>query len=477
MRRQSSNTESLVYAYGCGQPLSGWPQAEAEQERTNILWDRLVGIERDYLDAILAAAARDEPRIRALCGAIDAIREELRSAAKSGAAKNPARLDELRAARRELWAALAQWRKAHPDTLRALELVRRGRVVEARQQTDCWWPNYNAVIQRYEAQRIAVLRKGRRLNLHDIERDDGCLTVQIQRTRSGLGASPEELQSGEFAALQIGRVDPRAYQPTAGFRGARDRLCRTVVEMRIDAEGHALRLPVWMHRPLPPAARIKSAQIVWRRQGDRLRYQLCLTLSQPARTVVHPGRGSPATAVRIAIADLGNGLQVAVANEAARPERLILDAHWMAMMDRVERLAAILNDESAAPHERIRARLERPGLWARLLRRRREIYRLWARALCQRYARIEIHTPALSEQAWIDRARDVNALRHRACAHSLVAELQHQGRKHGCEITVAIAAPDASAPVPSRVRRQRIKDLPAPAARESTALASAEASA
>jgi len=463
MKRQNAMTEALVYAYGCGAPLSGWPHAEAEAERAGILWDRLVGIERAYEAAIEVQARADEPAIDALLVALATA--DVR-AAGDGAQRRDA-VAEIRSTRRQLRPLLWQWQREHKDVMTAIEHERRQAVIAARQTTDTWWPNYNAVIARYETARRETARRGRRLRLRDIARDDGCLTVQIQRTRTGLGAAPVELQGGTVSALAIGVVPAAAHDPHT-HRGDRRRARRTVVEMRVDADGNMIRLPLWYHRPLPARARVKSAQLTWARVGDRLRYQLCLTVSMP-RTERRP-EGTGVGTVVVAPEMVGQRLCTAtVSGQDGYRDSIALDAHWLAMMDRVDRLPAIIGDDSLPDQQRIRARLERPGLWARLLRRRRELYRLAARALAQRYAVIRIETPALCEAAWIDRGTPASALRHRACAHVLIAEIQHQARKHGAIVDLAVA--DASAPVPQRVRRHRNKELSASTHTQPAALA------
>lgn len=464
MKRHRDDRESRVYAYGCGQPVSGWAEAEAEHERAGILWDRLVGIERDHEQRIESAARADVPELDAMLHRID----DTKARINGDAAQRKTLITEIRALRRQVKPLVWQWMREHKDAMREIESHRREAVIEARRSTDAWWCNYNSVIQRYETARRETARRGRRLRLRSIERDDGCLTVQIQRTRSGLGAAPRELSDGTVSAIQIGLVPPEAHDPHTP-RGERRRLCQTIVELRVDADGHMIRLPVWLHRPLPADARIKVAQLVWRREGDRLQYQLCLTVSRPTQALHHTRSGDGVT-VRIEPHMHGRVLRVATIL-AEPPEYIDLDEAWLQQMDRVDRLPAVMADESVPYQQRIRARLQRPGLWSRLLRRRREQYRLAARDLAQRYGKILIEMPALSEQAWLDRGKEANAVRHRACAHQLVLALQEQAAKTGS--TVEIAIEDASAPVPQRVRRRRDKDLRAPGAPAPAALASA----
>ena len=467
MRRQK-DTESLVYAYGCGEPTVGWQEAQAENERCRMLWDRLVAVERSYEQEIETAARADVPALDVLLQAIAHLSGEI---ARSEGERKKALVVERRSARRETWPLLAAWRKAHPEQMREFEVRRRARVVDERHATLAYWCNYNAVIQRYDTARRAVREKGRRLRLTDIERDDGCLTVQIQRTRSGLGAAPRELQDGSVSALAIGVV-PEAAHDEHTFRGERRRLCRTEVEMRVDAAGNTIRLPLWYHRQLPEDCRVKQVQLVWSRRGERYEYRLCLTISRPRRERA-PHSSHHIAMLRIAIATERGALRVAeiIGTDLAMPERIELDRHWCSMMGRCEWLQGRITDDALPDRERIRARIELPGLRARLLGRRTEQYRLAALNLAMRYRRVVIESPALSEAAWADRGTDANALRHRACAHRLVAEIQHQGRKHGCEVEVVLAERVASAPVPPKVRRRRVNGLGERSDGQSVALA------
>lgn len=218
MKRQSDGVETLVYAYGCGEPTAGVDAVMAEDARMRALWDRLVGIDREYERRVLASACADDEKLAAIVAELEQRR-----------AMTTAPDDDWRAERKlqrdleaQTWPLLAAWRKTNVDTLREHEQWRREQVTLARQESGCYWGNYNAVIQRYDTARVEVRTRGRRLQFSDRTRDDGCLTVQIQRTASGLGAAPNELQDGTYAQLQIGRVPDAAYSPST-FRGERRR--------------------------------------------------------------------------------------------------------------------------------------------------------------------------------------------------------------------------------------------------------------
>lgn len=447
---------NLVYAYRCGEPTSGLDALLAEHERVTIFWDSLVQIDRAHEQRQIDAARADEPEIDAQCAAIDVLSARIKTLFDDGAKRSDAELSSLITERRALFsarrAAMNAWRKAHKDTVRAIEVARQQAVKAARQATDAWWPNSNLAIQRYDAARQVCRRTGRRLRLHDEERDDGVIAVQIQRTRTGLGAAPEELQNGSVAALQIGYVPDSAYDVGIPAAIRRERR-RTVLEMRIDADGNTVTCPITLHRPLPDECRIKSAQLTWRAQAGVLAWQLCLTLSLPDVATVAPS-GEPATLALAWQPQDDGSLLVATCGA----HRCVLDARWMRQMDYVETLHAMLDAEDDDPRwtaygERMArvapgrrtprelAEVERAQLRQRLLRRRREVYRLWAREIVRAYGAIVMDDTDLSRVA-TDEARSAsNSLRHRAAPHTLRQEIVHQARKVGTPIL------DPSAPV------------------------------
>jgi hypothetical protein len=451
---------NLVYAYRCGEPTSGLDALLAEHERVTMFWDAMVQIDRAHEQMQIDAAAADVPAIAEQCQAIETLSTRIRAAFADGRKKSDAELLTMLSERRGLFSerrtALNAWRKSNKPKVREIEVSRQQAVKRARQSTDAWWPNYNLTIQRYDAARQACRQKGRRLRLHDESRDDGVLAVQIQRTPSGLGAAPDELQDGTVRALQIGYVPDSAYDVGIPAATRRERR-RTVMEMRVDADGHCARLPITLHRPLPDDCRVKSAQLTWRKGPGGIAWQLCLTLSLPDSPVVEPS-GEPATLALSWASQEDGGLLVATCGT----HRCVLDARWQAQMDYVERLHAMLDADDDDPRwaeyaarmarvapgrrtPRELAEIERAQLWQRLLRRRREVYRLWAREIVRAYGAIVMDDTDLSRVA-TDEARSAsNSLRQRAAPHTLRQEIVHQARKASTSVTSA-TAPVLAAP-------------------------------
>lgn len=421
MKRQNDTTESLVYAYHCRPPVSGWDAVLAESARMGALWDALVEIERAAERQLEEAAAADDPEVAVRLGAIGDLTARLRGTdAPTDRAAILAIVKERATIRRSLWPLLAAWRKAHNETCDRIEVARRAAVTKARQASPCWWPNYNAVIENYDRARKGVRQFGRRLRKSDAAAG-GFLAVQIQRTRSGLGGAPGEIVGAGLSMLRIESAERETH-----------------VTLRVDRKGHTITLPLVLHRPLPPDVRVKSAQLIWRADPERHGARLCLTITRPFIERVPAGAGTAEIELGY-WPEIGGGLTVARGSE-----RLRLNTRWMARMDRIEHLTGVLDSVSAAPYCIKAWSRERNNLREKLPRVRREQYRLFARRLAKTYADIRLTMPLLCVVAQHERGSDENARRHRAALSSLQSELQHQCRQHGCRLTIASATVPAS---------------------------------
>lgn len=447
MKRQHTEHQTLVYAYGVGTILSGLDHAYAERDRNRRLWGALVGIDELNDVAILAAASADDNRLvslrdeiyfagRALTDAIDARARErkrvrgntvahgLDDAVTNWAAKH-------KSLRKEFYERISAWRGAHPDAIREFNARRFAAIKEARNASGLYWGNYNRVCQTFDAARQLCRKTGRRLRKSDEERTDGCLTVQIQRTSSGLGAAPRELQNGAYSALQIGAVPAAAYDPVTP-RGQRSRLSQTTLDMRVDSDGHMLTARMWMHRPLPADCRIKAAQLTWRDGGARGRkWQLALTITRPPIATVH---AHPADVVGI---DMGwrimqdRSLRVAIYADTHGAKELRLPAQWMEHQDWLERQQAEIDSEIIFGDDAIRkAQLRIKGGRTKDMGERREMYRLFARTIAMRYGVVAVEHLDLAAIA-VSKEHAGRANRQRACVHQLLAEIKHQCAKHG----------------------------------------------
>jgi hypothetical protein len=541
MKRSKPENTVLVYAYGCLPPVSQklpYPYAdmvkmddfshvEAEVEKQRAMWDALVAMDREHaamidkfmvdqdpayakavsdyknaqaqLDLILVKKRPVRGHLRGPKALIDSIfekHENLRSEQSDALVlKNPPSDDDglmitstneaiaiRNAARKRMWDLAKLWRREHKGIYKMFDAARSEKIKKTRQASGLYWGNYNRVIDNYDATRKRCLKQGRKVRFADWSRQDGCLTVQIQRTASGLGADPSELFDGSFGPLQIGRV-PEGVEKLPS--GKRSRACRTLVEMRVDAAGNFVKCPVWMHRPMPDGCRVKRAQIAWRKEGDRYRGYFCLTLVMPRQDIKRTS--NKPCSVDFSWEEKPDGsLKVATIHPVKGPsQEICLPPRWMTGLDQVERrgkyihrdlidIAAYIKADNQMNsllketvgrfnskagfksvsanklYEAIEAinydvpdlvlgwakRYEHLSAWrdnlrARLIRRRREEYRLAARKIAMEFSIIDFGVD-MDLTAKSDDQRN----KIRACISSLVAEIEHQAKKHGAEVRV-----------------------------------------
>lgn len=486
---------NLVYAYACGEPVSGWTEAQAEMERQRALWDACVTIEREMERQEILIARSDDAALDDMCQRIEAL--SLAMDAASGEEFQALRKDRraLYAERKKL---LSAWRKSNKPKVQAIEAARRAAVKAAHQDAQAttasdpekvlFWANANRVIGDYETARRTVKQFGRRLQLSDEARMDGVLTVQIQRTRSGLGAAPRELQDGTYGNLAIGMIPPGADKLAHHKRTAARKV---MMEMRADADGNMLRAPVYLHRDMPEIARVKLAQFVWRMEGGKMTYGLRLTLGdlpQPAQAWTN----GAACAVSLRAEDRAGLVLGVVADAQGERETLRLSGPWTAKAKLCEKMKSDLQAEISGLREAWRdislpalvreclfgkryapppallhevmdaCLLSLPravrawrdgrgggksryqswsGMRLRLLRSRREQMRLMARDLASRYGVIVLPDTDFAAAQREDERDDFSAAKW-ACLHELRKEIQHQAVKAGGRVVIAPADDD-----------------------------------
>jgi hypothetical protein len=434
--QDDDSLESIVYAYGGAFPLAGWEAAQAEMARQRELWNRLVELDREADRQLLELAGQAIPaiteirnRLETLTAEYDALVAERR--AKRRAARKriatpeldaaiDAKRRTLRAARRELWALVRDWRRTHPDEYLQWKIQRRTAIVAARRASTCYWCNYDRVLDDFDCARQAKFRGKGSPRIKIPTEDEGVLTVKINRTRSGLGASAMEILSGQCPQVNLDLAE----------RGW------SRLSIRIDADGHELVMPVMIHRPLPLEGRIKRVQVTWWMDGAQRRFQAAFTVVKPAiPPITHPGQ----TAIGI---DLGFRLQadgsllVATGVDSnGAIHRWALPASWMAQMDYA--------DAEPEHPDQERVWVEKRNLRAKLIRRRGEYYMTAiARPLCQTYAVITLEKWNMAktarkkqnETAEPELPPPARRNRHRAALSTLRDAIELQAKKFGTRL-------------------------------------------
>lgn len=333
--------------------------------------------------------------------------------------------------------------------------------------------------------------------------ENGRVGVQIQG-----GMSADELFSNADTRLQIDPVDPRAWDDETP-RGERRRLSRTRLRLRIGSEGRTPVWSEWdviMHRPLPEGAVIKRAWCKRRKVGTRYKWDLQLTLDLGEQEGVEHEAPGTVAGIDIGWRRREDGLRIAYVATDSDHHELLLDNERLAEFDVPRQLRATRQKEFDAFRgllvDWIEGDLDLPAwflgelshleqwrspnrmrdfvwrwsrerfagdedvfeladVWRRqdrhllqweeghrdrVLKRRRETCRLWAKKLCARFATIVIEDVDLSQLARRAQPEDVDEapaearrLRTVAALSEFVSALEMMAPKVGTEIVRAPA--------------------------------------
>jgi len=110
-----------------------------------------------------------------------------------------------------------------------------------------------------------AIKKGRRVRKSDPKRDDGVLRVQF-----GGGRTWDDLckPSRMFSITPDGK--------------------HHIASISADRDNNPLAIRFRIHRPIPKNARVKELDVVWRQEGERRRYYLCLAVAIDEPVFDHP---------------------------------------------------------------------------------------------------------------------------------------------------------------------------------------------
>lgn len=382
MENQTNKSESdvTVFRYGLLAPLNWGRDVEDELFRMNALWNKLVEIEnanRERYREIISAS----PALSDVSGRIEDLqreREDLiaernrrRAAVRSKSKADTADLDErIKAIKAELAplyerrkALLAEARAQQKPLLNALEAERREAVKKARQESGCFWPNYNAVISSYEVARRRAMQTGSMLRFRRFTRE-GRLVNQIQG-----GMTVEDLfacrhsqagirLNGQSRGRQTGTLYVTAY---TGRDGSGRRIRRNV------------EFPIILHRPIPNDAVIKEVEVNIRRRSPNVvrcltdtdggpileygeaEYSVSFTCQIPTRGRV---AGASAAGINIGWKRVSGGLRVATAAfHDGTIDHLILPDEWIRKYEHVQALRSGIDKSDGEMHAALREAL------------------------------------------------------------------------------------------------------------------------
>ncbi len=336
-----------VYKYGIKPPENFGADCEDELRRMNDLWNKLVEIDRQreqsFRDLCRAtspeyAAAQDE--IEALRAPIDELYEAIRAERITTRSKEPsaelrARKDELLSRRKALWGLCKAVQKSIPkETQAPINEAYKANIKLARQQSGCFWGNYNAVIESFETAKTKATKDGGRLHFKPFD-GSGRFVNQIQG-----GLTVAELQAGSHSQIQLTNI--------VTTNKTKGRFAFTAYTGKDDAGKHFRRQlfgEINYHRPIPNEGTVKAVEVV-RVPHDgqqKFKWHVCLTVALPEVETQHAKRNI--AGVNLGWRQFGGKLRVAVVvDDAGKKTEYYLPAALVGKFETSETLQQAADD-------------------------------------------------------------------------------------------------------------------------------------
>lgn len=286
--------ECRVFEFGCLAPISNEDIMAEQIQKRNLLWNKLVEIERIYREMVRTLLNIPDFIIDQYIQEVSKIRREISFRRRLAGnetidvsdlqANIKVLLAEIEARKQEMAAQKKDLIEQHKTALQSLDKDRIEQVRAAQAASGLYWCNYDEVIAAYRVARIRVMREGKELKIHRTD-GEGKVSVRFQR---GL---PVEKIFGNDTRLQIDPIAEAAW--LSPLRSERRKLSRTNVRLRIGSKGHTpiwLELPMVMHRSLPKDGIIRGASVVRRKINGKYHYKLTITVA--SSTIARRGKAT-----------------------------------------------------------------------------------------------------------------------------------------------------------------------------------------
>jgi transposase len=336
----------MVFEYGCLQPTMNEDIAIEQIRLRNSFWNKLVEIEREHQAKVQSLLAIPGSEIPALQNELSELQEEIKSRRKAARKGNididdlKDKIKEIKVRLVELWKNEKKLRKErieiHKQDLKALDDERKKLVRAAQHKSGLYWTNYDDVLAIYNVARIKALKEGKELQFHRWT-GEGKVAIRYQK-----GMPVNEVFEND-TRLQINPVLEDAwYHPK---RAVRRKLAQTAVRIRIGSDGRApvwLELPMVMHRGLLENGEIRSAAVLRERVGSNFRWKLVVTVAIPEENLGLKRDCNSAIALDVGWRKVKDGVRTAYwVDNTGKEGQLILGSDIVSQFAKIDDLKSI----------------------------------------------------------------------------------------------------------------------------------------
>lgn len=346
---RSEGKTYITYSFGCLPPTKNEDVMLDQMRRRVEFWNKMVEIEDwyneevakimhsetkekiDELNKELVEIRKEikEKRMRERTGKVDI--SELKIKAEDIKTQMKVLKQQLKVEQEEIY-------NRNQQKLMELGKIRKEKIKKAQKESGLYWGNYEEVLRNFESARKKSKREKGKLKLRQFD-GTGKITVRFQS-----GLSIKELYSCKNRSFQIEPVDRDAwYSP---IRAIRRKKSRTVARLRVQSfcnDPIFVELPIVLHREIPENATIKTASIIREKVGRRFRYKLNIVLELPEeyfskQTIKKEGTAT----IRFGWHNVDEGLCVAqLVDDKGYEENLILTHDVLYEFNKLKELQSI----------------------------------------------------------------------------------------------------------------------------------------
>jgi len=364
MKRKTSPKPCIVHKYGCWAPTANVERVDEQILLGHQMHNELVEAEHKNRETYRNLLEQDSElnvltaRLNALKSEAEALRvliKKKRSTVrqrKVDTSTEKERLAAIKAERKELSPKLKEARVAARERLKvevgALQEQEKAKTVEIRRAyaaKGLFWPTYNAVIESAESGKKKTRKTGVLPHFHRFD-GSGRICFQVQ------GGLPVEQLFTANRRIELDPVPEGSWNTRHGRRHG----TKTVMRFRVGSDENRApifaELPINIHRPFPPGAICKSAQVNRRRVGRHFVWTAQFTLELPAAARPRPMRRM--VALDLGWRKRGDAYRCAYSyDHDGKHAEVLLPADYCATYPHLDSLASIRGDNFQAIRDQL----------------------------------------------------------------------------------------------------------------------------
>lgn len=336
-----------VYKYGLKPPVDFADDCLEELKRMTALWNKLVEIDREREKLFKKLCCDFSEKYRELQFELDLLNTEIdslyddireqriKSRSKELSPDLQARKSKLLSKRQCIYDDQKSIQETLPKKVKQpLSEKYKVDVKIARQNSGCFWGNYNAVIESFETAKSKAIKEGDGARLH-FQRFDGHGRF-VNQIQSGMSVS--DLFNGKKSQIKIsGFTNKQKKHANVTF---------TAFTGNYDSGKHfrrELTARITYHREIPKNGDIKAVEVIRKKIGNKFKWFACFTVKLPDVEITHPKTN--AVGINLGWRQIGSQLRIAtLIDNKGHKKEYFLPANLMKKFDVADEIQGKLDN-------------------------------------------------------------------------------------------------------------------------------------